>query len=316
MLGAATGLLIAEVSSLLLKSMLPAILVFFLLLMVLFALFLFVIPITSGIRLIKKEGFSLSHALSLLFGVLYFLYLVIWPLLSFSNPVGNYLYSFLSGAIVYLAFILFLYTLSAFLNMFPHHRRSFDYIVVLGSGLIKGKVPPLLASRIQKALDYAHKQNLSPTFVFSGGQGADEPWPEGEAMAKYALDKGLLSQQIIRETRSVNTYENIHFSAQLILADYEKNKRGSSPRKEPEVLVVTSRYHVFRALIIAKKAGLRWEGLGAKTKFYFSLNAFLREYIAYLAMTKKVHLTIGLLLVILSIVLSTAVQQWFLALLK
>lgn len=36
-------------------------------------------------------------------------------------------------------------------------------------------------------------------------------------------------------------------------------------------------------------------GFGSKSKFYFSLNAFLREFVAYLEMTYKVHLSmIGL----------------------
>ncbi len=54
------------------------------------------------------------------------------------------------------------------------------------------KVPPLLASRIHKAIDFYWKQaavNTPPTIIFSGGQGPDEGLPEAEAMQKYAVEK-------------------------------------------------------------------------------------------------------------------------------
>lgn len=282
-------------------------------LIILFVLLLFLVPIFSGLRLIKREGFSLSHALSLLFGVLCLLYLTIWPLLSVSNPIGSALYSLLSGIIVYLAFMLLLYTLTALLNMSPHHKLHFDYILVLGSGLINGKVPPLLASRIDKGIEYAQKHNLQPFYVFSGGQGIDEPFPEAEAMSAYAVKQGIDSKKIIKEIHSTSTFENITYSSKII-AEHHQQTTGSN--RKAAVLITTNRYHLFRALLIAKKQGLHWEGLGAKTKLYFSLNAFLREYIAYLVMTKKTHLIIGSLLVIVNLLTSSFVQSWITSLMQ
>ena len=284
----------------------PALLLLFAVLVLLFVLLLFIVPIASGIRLVKREGFSRSHLLSIAFGVFYFLYLTLWPFVAIKGPLGTYIYSLLSGFIAYLAFVFLLYTLSAFLNMFPHQRQAFDYIVVLGSGLIKGEVPPLLASRIDKALTYTQNHHLTPTYVFSGGQGWDEPRAEAEAMAQYALNKGLDPNCILKEDQSTSTAQNIAFSTKMIEADFRQSPDG----KPPKVLVVTTRYHVFRALLIAKKQGLFWQGLGSKTKFYFSLNAFLREYIAYLSLTKKSHLMIGGILLLFRLFSTNAVQRW------
>ena len=44
---------------------------------------------------------------------------------------------------------------------------------------------------------------------------------------------------------------------------------------------------MFRAGIIARKQGIKVEGIGAKTKAYFFINAFIREFIATLYSEKK-----------------------------
>lgn len=56
--------------------------------------------------------------------------------------------------------------------------------------------------------------------------------------------------------------------------------------------LVTSSYHVYRALVLAKRQGLQCVGYGAKTKWYFTLNAFIREFIAYIVITKRLQLTV------------------------
>lgn len=56
-------------------------------------------------------------------------------------------------------------------------------------------------------------------------------------------------------------------------------------------LVATS-YHVFRALILAKDLGIRCIGFGSVTKWYFELNALIREFIGYLSMTWKKHVNL------------------------
>ncbi len=49
---------------------------------------------------------------------------------------------------------------------------------------------------------------------------------------------------------------------------------------------------MFRAGNIAYQMDVKMEGIGAKTKAYFWINAFIREYIATLVSEKKKHLCI------------------------
>ena len=60
-------------------------------------------------------------------------------------------------------------------------------------------------------------------------------------------------------------------------------------KRKPQIIIVTTAYHVFRALILAKQPGIRCVGFGAKTKLYFTLNAFIREFVGYLRLTWKKH---------------------------
>ena len=61
-------------------------------------------------------------------------------------------------------------------------------------------------------------------------------------------------------------------------------------KQNPQIIVVTTAYHMFRALILAKRQDIKCVGFGAKTKWYFTLNAFIREFVGYLSLTWKKHI--------------------------
>lgn len=177
-----------------------------------------------------------------------------------------------------------LYTITSLLNLWKNRKKKYGYIIVLGSGLLNGKeVTPLLASRVDKSIE-AYFENEGSTLVLSGGQGPDEDISESQAMKNYALSKGVPEQAILMEDKSVNTEENLLFSKKLI----DAKQSGA----QENILVVTTSYHVLRALLLAKNLGITCDGRGSKTKLYFSINAFIREWIAYLVMWRKQYITV------------------------
>ena len=66
---------------------------------------------------------------------------------------------------------------------------------------------------------------------------------------------------------------------------------------DPRIAFATTNYHVLRAGMIAASLGVDAEGVGSRTKRYFWINAFVREFIASLAAEKKRHLAAGALLI-------------------
>ena len=67
-------------------------------------------------------------------------------------------------------------------------------------------------------------------------------------------------------------------------------------KKDAKIAFSTTNYHVFRSGLLATSLNIKLEGMGAKTKSYFWINAFIREYIATLYYEKKKHLLIILIL--------------------
>ena len=61
------------------------------------------------------------------------------------------------------------------------------------------------------------------------------------------------------------------------------------PISDAKIAFSTTNYHVYRAGAIAQEQGINVEGIGAKTRTYFWINAFIREFIATIVTNIKTH---------------------------
>ena len=107
----------------------------------------------EGVKVIRHEGLKPANLLTMLFSVLLYLYLAVWPVIGGleKGRLGTKLYVLISLAAVYVLALMAVYLLSAALNLFHlKKRRGADYIIVLGAGVIGTRVTPLLAARIDK----------------------------------------------------------------------------------------------------------------------------------------------------------------------
>ncbi|WP_020061673.1 YdcF family protein [Bacillus sp. 123MFChir2] len=255
--------------------------------MLTFGIFALMIGLFLNARiLMRRERLRFSNCLvllaglSILFSIIVFLLFEPTQLLTRDFGIIPFGVFFI---IVYFLFHLSNFLTAYFLYQFNRPKPNQDFIIVLGSGLINDKVPPLLASRINKAIDFYWKQaavSFPPIIIFSGGQGPDENISEAEAMQTYAVEKGIPIEHTIKEDRSVNTYQNMLFSKQIM----DSRKEGKY-----ESIFTTNNFHLFRAGLYAKKAGLNSHGIGSETAFYYWPNAMIREYIAIVVMGRKLH---------------------------
>ncbi len=176
-----------------------------------------------------------------------------------------------------------------------------DYILILGCQIRKdGTLTNLLKSRADRAIEFAKMQKDAVgkdiTFVPSGGKGDDEVISEAEAIRNYLVETGIPEDRILVENQSANTLENLRNSMELI--------RKDGKTEDPKIAFSTTNYHVFRSGVFASQLGIKAEGIGAKTKRYFWINAFIREFIAALVSEWKTHLAImmGWIVMIISMV--------------
>ena len=157
-----------------------------------------------------------------------------------------------------------------------------DYVIILGCRVRPdGTLYPLIRGRVDRAIRFYRDQEKAtgkrPVLVPSGGKGTDEQVGEAVAMAMYLAEQGIPAEQILVEDRAETTLENMQFSKTLIEA---RNPQAN-------VAFSTTNYHVFRSGIISTQAGLRAEGMGAATKWYFWPNASVREVVGMVAYAWK-----------------------------
>ena len=113
-------------------------------------------------------------------------------------------------------------------------------------------------------------------------------------MARYLVSRGVPESAIIREDRSRNTAQNMAFSKQIIDA--------ADP--QAKVAFSTTNYHVFRSGLLAARAGLDAEGIGARTKWWFWPNASMREVAGLMASRVREELILLAVTVAVGILLS------------
>ncbi|WP_265459086.1 YdcF family protein [Enterococcus sp. HY326] len=240
---------------------------------------------------LKKESFSLANLLTLLLGIGLTIYLLIELFVLSHLPDWLAILFFIVPLMLGYFFVVFYnYLTISVLYQFNRPKYNQDYIIVLGAGLIDGKtVTPLLAKRIDKAIQFYKAQKRAtmktPMILMSGGKGSDESVSEAEAMRAYALEQGIAAEDILMETNSRTTLENMKFSKEIMDA-------GSD---QPYNAIFTSNnFHIFRAGLFARQAKIKADGIGAKTAGYYLPNAFLREFVAIVALHKKRHIIVFL----------------------
>jgi len=270
----------------------------------------------SNIRLMMKEGKTWRNMLGLILGLMLMTGTVIPVFIGNilqTNPylnvheesgIGHLIEMAVDSAsfivVAYLECILIgsiLYGIKAARHI---PRFDKDYILILGCQIRKdGTLTPLLQSRADRALDFGKMQKEAAgkdiKYVPSGGQGRDEVMAEADAIKEYLLSRGIPEDRIIAENKSLNTIENIRNSMNLIKEDFDG--------ENPEAAFSTTNYHVFRSGMIASQQGFKLEGIGSKTKSYFWINAFVREYIAMLSEERKTHMKIVAVLIALSLLM-------------
>ena len=276
--------------------------------MLLFSIFL----IASNIVLIKKEGAFVINTLGFIVGFLIivasfleiFVFYIIDSMVDVHSYAGIHVEFFIEISITTLLSYFECMLLGTLFStiMAARHIPGYDkdYMIILGCGLRSDGTPtPLLSDRIDRAIWFANRQKDKSgkdiKFVASGGQGEDEIISEAESIRNYLTENGVSEDHILLEDKSTSTYENMKYSKQVIEKDCDNAKIAFS----------TAGYHVFRSGNIANTVGIKASGVGCKTKWYFTINALIREFIANISVERKRHIinVISMELILLTMII-------------
>lgn len=267
---------------------------------------LIIFLIGNSYIVMKKESHSIANLLTLLLALAIIAWLIV-------QRVGTHILPDWSLVLLSLPTTIMFYFLVVFWNFLAisliyqlnHPKLQQNFVIVLGAGLIDGeRVSPLLAKRIDRAISFYRQQDFKtqkpPKLLMSGGKGSDEKISEAEAMRNYALTQDIPAEDILMESASTTTLENMRFSKKLM--------DDLSPAGY-KVIFTSNNYHIFRGGMFAHQVGLKADGIGAKTAGYYLPNAFLREFAAIIIMHKKRHFITCLLITLLFV--SLALLNYF-----
>lgn len=154
--------------------------------------------------------------------------------------------------------------------------QKIEAIIVLGSGVIKGKASPTLALRLDRAAELAQRYPQA-LIIVSGGLDYAETMTEAAVMSDYLQQNFQINPaRIALESKSTSTELNLK-NSQPILLTYQLSQ-------EHPIAIVTSDFHSLRAAAIAKKQGYQqFISISAETPLSTRYNAWLREYFAYMS---------------------------------
>lgn len=278
----------------------------------------------NTIVVVRNNGFSLTSMLPFLMAGFLVLLIASPTIVNYFDPDVRHIIVFVLGLFT-LEGLWFSFTFMALLfyswvyRLLPR-RRQYDYIIIHGAGLDGPRPTPLLAGRIDKALELWNKQHQRGKFVVSGGQGADEVVSEAQAMRDYLLEKGVPGDAILMEDKSTTTWENLRYSLAIINADRATGVDATSSAAVASsgdvtttasdastsdasgtvasngdftTAVVTSDFHVFRCAEYAHNLGIKADGIGSHTKGWYWPTAFIREFIAITKAHLWPYLVIG-----------------------
>ena len=146
--------------------------------------------------------------------------------------------------------------------------KDIDCIIILGAGIWGDKPSPMLEDRLLEGISL-YEDNVSSKIIMSGDHGKED-YDEVNIMKDFAIEKGVASENIFMDHAGFSSYESIYRAKEIF--------------KAKKVVIVTQKYHLYRALYIANKLGLDAYGVGADPRQY--VGAMYRELREILARNK------------------------------
>lgn len=144
-----------------------------------------------------------------------------------------------------------------------------DCILILGCGVRADGTPSNMLEDRLKAGISLYKSGAAPKIIMSGDHGR-ESYDEVNLMKSYAVLQGVPSSDIFMDHAGFSTYESMYRARDIFMAE--------------SVIVVTQKYHLYRAIYDGKKLGLSVTGVCADLRTY--RGDFYRETREVLARNK------------------------------
>jgi uncharacterized SAM-binding protein YcdF (DUF218 family) len=130
--------------------------------------------------------------------------------------------------------------------------RPAQAIVVFGTAQYNGVPSPVLAARLDHAIEL-YQRELAPVIVVTGGNQPGDQFTEATAAANYLIERGVPDEDVLREVSGTSSWQSLAAAANFL-----------DDRQINEVLLVSDPFHSLRIRAMASELGL--EGRASPTK--------------------------------------------------
>lgn len=172
---------------------------------------------------------------------------------------------FLVPPLIVLAVNLRVVTFSSVYIISPDHIVDYDAVLVPGAQVKSGgRLSNILYDRLRTALA-VHRADPSLKILVSGDNGS-QYYDEVNAMRNYLISMDVEPYYIFMDHAGFNTYDSMY--------------RAKNIYKTDKILIVTQRYHLYRAVYNARKMGIDAYGLPSDRREYAKIRYFTAREIA------------------------------------
>lgn len=132
---------------------------------------------------------------------------------------------------------------------------KFDCVLVLGAGVWGESPSPMLEERLNRGIE-VYKTGCADRILMSGDHGRTE-YDEVNVMKDFAVGKGAVAEEVFMDHAGFSTYESMY--------------RAKDVFQVKKVVIVTQKYHLYRAIYNARRLGLDAYGVAADGQYNYSL---------------------------------------------
>lgn len=134
-------------------------------------------------------------------------------------------------------------------------QMNFDCALVLGAGVWGDSPSHMLEERLNKGID-VYNTGCTNRILMSGDHG-QEDYDEVNVMKSFAVNCGATSNEVFMDHAGFSTYESMYRARDIFCVE--------------SVVIITQRYHLYRAIYDARKLGLNAYGVCADGQYDYDI---------------------------------------------
>ncbi len=139
-------------------------------------------------------------------------------------------------------------------------KKNVDCVLVLGAGVWGDTPSHMLEERLNRGIE-VYKTGCTSRILMSGDHGRED-YDEVNVMKAFAVNGGATANEVFMDHAGFSTYESMY--------------RARDVFQVKSVIIVTQRYHLYRAVYNARKLGLEAYGVCADGQYNYDI--FVKTY--------------------------------------